>query len=306
MTDRLDENLAAEVKSENRRTGPARQAKQMGLTYAGFGRYLDAKGKVAYVVQDGKLVPYKGMEDIQKMYDKAENATTDEKYQQIKAQADTHSKIYRAQEKEDSRLIKSKFREAQKFNRELNKWTAQIDFTEEQFEALQEYTDTYYDSVNRYLYKGHDEGVDAMRDSDIVRVISAIDSAFDEAQAPFDYTVYTGLSSRYKANKIVEGEQYLFRGYLSTSLDANVAAGGYTDESKDGRVLLQIDIKQGQKALHIDEISNRQGELETILPRGSMVQIVSGPHPIDPTILDPNMGDMNGQVLLFHCVIVEE
>lgn len=306
MIERLDETLADEIKSENNKTAAARQAKKMGLTYAGFGRYLDAKGQVSYVVQNGQLVPFKGLEDVQKMYDKAENASNPEKYKQLKSQADEHSKTYKTRQKEDDKLIRNKAKEFKKTNRELNKYFAQIGFSEQQYDALADYTDTFYDSVNRYLYKGHDEGVDAKKDSDIVGVISAIDSAFEEAEAPFDYSVYTGLSSRYKADKIVPGERYLFRGYLSTSVDPTVAATGYTDETKNGRVLLQIDIQQGQKALHIDEISTKQGESETLLPRGTVLQIISGPHPIDPTILDPNMGDMQGQVVLFHCAIAEE
>lgn len=302
----LNETLADEIKSENSRTAAARQAKKMGLVYAGFGRYLDSKGKVSYVVHDGKLVPYKGIEGVQKMYDKADNAATDEKYKELKSKADEHSRVYKSREKEDQKILRSKSRDIQKVNKSLNQLYTPDLFDDTQLDAIYEYTDNFYDSVNRYLYKGHDEGVDAKKDSDIVGMINTLDAMFEVAEAPFPYTVYTGLSSRYKADKIVADQQYLFRGYLSTSLDPMVASSGYTDAEKNGRVLLQIEIQEGQKALHIDGMSSKEGELETLLPRGSMLQIVSGPHSLDPTILDPNMGDMNGGVVLFHCVIVEE
>lgn len=103
----LNETLADEIKSENSRTAAARQAKKMGLVYAGFGRYLDSKGKVSYVVHDGKLVPYKGIEGVQKMYDKADNAATDEKYKELKSKADEHSRVYKTREKEDQKIFRS-------------------------------------------------------------------------------------------------------------------------------------------------------------------------------------------------------
>lgn len=305
MSDYITETLADEIKSEAKNSA-ARQAKKMGLTYAGFGRYLDSKGKVAYVVHDGKLVPYKGVEGVQKMYDKAENASTDEKYKQLKAQADIHSKIHKTRQREDIKILRSKSKDIEKLNKSLNQLYSPDLFDETQLDAIYDYTDTYYDSVNRYLYKGHDEGVDAKRDSEIVGMINTMDAMFDQAEAPFDYTVYTGLSSRYKADKLAVGQQYLFRGYLSTSLDPMVAASGYTDTEKNGRIILQIEVQEGQKALHIEALSSKEGEMETLLPRGSMIEIISGPHPLDPTVIDPDNGDMEGGIMLFHCVIVEE
>lgn len=306
MNEVLNETLADEVKSENPRTAAARQAKAMGLTYAGFGRYLDSKGNVSHVVHDGRLVPFKGIEGVQKMYDKADNAATDEKYKELKAKADEHSKVYKTRQKEDEKILRSKSRDVKKVNKSLNQLYSPDLFDDNQLDAIYEYTDNFYDSVNRYLYKGHDEGVDAKRDSDIVNMINTLDSMFDQVEAPFSYTVYTGLSGRYKAEKLKAGEQYLFRGYLSTSLDPIVASSGYTDAEKNGRVLLQIEVQEGQKALHIDGVSSKEGEMETLLPRGSTIEIVSGPHPLDPSVLDPDMGDMYGGVSLFHCVIVEE
>jgi hypothetical protein len=304
----LNETLADEVKSENTRSGAARQAKKMGLVYAGFGRYLDAKGRVAYVVQDGKLVPYKGLEDVQKMYDKAQTTTGNpEKTKLLKTQADTQSKVYKTREKEDAKILKTKNKDIIKANKELNKaYTPEL-FDETQLGAIQSYTSDYFESVNRYLYKGHDEGVDAKRDSDIVAVIEAIDSAFENTQAPFDYSVYTALSGRYNADKIIPGEQYLFRGYLSTSLDPMVTSNGLSASENVGQVLLQIEVGQGQKALHIDQLSSAPGDMETLLPRGTMVQIISGPHTLDPTILGQSMDEkkMSG-IALFHCAIVEQ
>lgn len=299
----LNETLADEVKSENNRTAAARQAKQMGLVYAGFGRYLDAKGKVSYVVQDGKLVPYKGLEDVQKMYNKAQTTTGNpEKTKLLKTQADTQSTVYKTREKEDAKILKTKNKDIVKANKELNKAYAPEMFDEQQLGAIQSYTSDFYDAVNRYLYKGHDEGVDAKRDSDIVAVVNAIDSAFENTQAPFNYSVYTALSGRYRADKIVPGEQYLFRGYLSTSLDPMIISS----VENEGQVLLQVEIGQGQKALHIDQLSSAPGDMETLLPRGTMVQVISGPHTLDPSLLGQSADEKSLGIALFHCAIVEQ
>lgn len=298
----LNETLADEVKSENNRTAAARQAKKMGLVYAGFGRYLDAKGSVAYVVQDGKLVPYKGLQDVQKMYDKVQTSANPEKTAQLRQQADTQSAIYKNRQKEDDKILRVKAREVKKTNTALLKAFTPELFTEDQLAAIQSYAGDFFESVNRYLYKGHDEGVDAKRDSDITAVISSLDAAFDSTMAPFPFTTYTALSGRYRAEKIAAGEQYLFRGYLSTSLDPTVTASGFSNSQNGGNVILQIEVQQGQKAIYTEGLTDNQGDMETLLPRGSMLEVVSGPHQLDPSILDPNLES----VLLFHCVIVEE
>ena len=61
----------------------------------------------------------------------------------------------------------------------------------------------------------------------------------------------------------------------------------------------------------MDAISN-SGEMETMLPRGSMVRIVSGPHPVDAAVLgnsDYTMSrnpEEDGGVALFHCILVQD
>lgn len=297
----LNETLADEIKSENPRTQAARDAKKMGLIYGGFGRYLDSKGNVAYTVHDGKLVPFKGLEDVQKMYDKAVSATGNpEKTKQLRTQADTQSAVLKSRQALDQKILRSKNRDAVRMNDKLNRVYGNM-LQDDTIEAIQAYTSDAYESVNRFLYKGHDDGTDSQTEQNILNIVNALDTAFDGMSAPFDYSVYTGLSNRYKAEKIVPGAQYLFRGYLSASLDPNVAVSGF--EETQGQVILQIDITEGQKALHIDGVSSMPDEMETLLPRGTLLQIVSGPHPLDATLLDPNT---KGKISLFHCAVVEE
>lgn len=297
----LTETLADELKSENPRTEAARQAKKMGLTYGGFGRYLDSKGNVTYTVHNGKLVPFKGLEDVQKMYDKAQSSTGNpEKSKELQKQADTQGNVLKTRQNLDQKILRSKNQEAVRTNNKLNKVFGNM-LQDDTIQAIEEYTGNYYEPVNRYLYKGHDEGIDPQTEQNIIGIISALDTAFDGMTAPFDYSTYTGLSNRYKAEKIVPGNQYLFRGYLSTSLDPNVTISGF--QETQGQVLLQVDIATGQKALHIDGVSSSPDEMETLLPRGTVLQVVSGPHALDASILDPNT---QGSISVFHCAIVEE
>ena len=301
--DFLTETLAAEIKAEPR-SAAARQAKKMGLTYVGFGRYTDKKGKVAYIVDDDKLVPYKGKE-ISKLYDKS--FFEDEKGGEASKQLNQLSKVQRKRNTEDNRILKTKKKEIAATHRELQKFYNYRTFTDDELSAIGDYTRDGYAYVNRYLYKGHDEGVDNSTDQQVNATIAGLDSAFEGSEAPFKYNVYTGLSDRYKAEKIKPGMDYIFRGYLSTSLDYNTAIDGFTNSEKP--VVLQIEVNKGQKAIYVDAVSGVDGEQETILPRGSRIRVVSGPHPLSMSVLSGGFDDdeyEGNTIQLFICKLVED
>lgn len=300
----LEESLAAEVKSEPK-TMAAKQARKMGLTYVGFGRYADSKGQVTYTVVDDRLVPYKRDEHIERMYDKADMTNDVDKANEIFRQADQLGKYKKQRAKEDSALISQKNKEIIMTAKQLASLYRPELFDDAELEALQIYTGDGYADVNRYLYKGHDQGTDANTADHIGQIVDALDSAFDETLAPFDFTVYTGLSGRYKAEKIIPGQEYIFRGYISTSLSHEVAISGFT-ESKNS-VVLQIEVAKNQKAIYVDNISSTDGGLETLLPRGSKVRVISGPHPLPTEVVGFGYtGGGEAKISLFHCILVEE
>ena len=297
----LEESLADVVKSEPK-TNAAKEARKMGLTYLGFGRYADRKGNVAYIVVNDKLVPYKKEEEGWKLQDKAVYAKNPEQRKELGKQA---NQIFTARKKtssQDRKILQMNQREAKNFDKELKKFYPPTLFNPTEMEAIEYYTSEGYEAMNRYLYKGHDDGADPNGASYVENMINALDSAFDEAQAPFPYTVYTGLSDRYRPEKIQPGMEY-----ISSSLDYMVSAESFTD-SRDGGVVLQIDVQQGQKALHIGNLSSVEGEMETLLPRGSKVQIISGPHFIPRNAMTGvNYDDEEGSgINLFHCVLVQD
>ena len=178
-------------------------------------------------------------------------------------------------------------------------------FDEAELQAIDDYTSSGYAEINRYLYKGHDDGVSPQQDEIINQTIETLDSAFEETQIPFPYTVYSGLSSRYSADKFQLGGEYIFRGYVSTSLDFNTAIGGFADVGgSDQPVVLQVELKKGQKAIYVDAVSAHEGERETLLPRGSKIKVISGPHVLDSNLFTDAYG--TSTIALFHCTVVED
>lgn len=300
----LEESLAAEVKSEPK-TAAAMQARKMGLNYVGFGRYADSKGQVAYTVVDDRLVPYKRDEHIDRLYDKADMTNDVAKANEITRQANELQKYKKQRSQEDGQIISQKNKEMFMTAKQLSSLYRPEMFSSDEIDAIALYTGDAYVEINRYLYKGHDEGANADTDNYIGGIIDSLDSAFEETQSPFDFTVYTGLSGRYKAEKIIPGQEYIFRGYISTSLSHEVAISGFT-ESKNS-VVLQIEVAKGQKAIYVDNMSDTDGELETLLPRGSKVRVISGPHPLPTDIVGFGYtGEAEAKISLFHCQLIEE
>lgn len=319
----MTESLAAEVKSEPK-TETAMQAKKLGLTYMGFGRYADRQGKLAYMVHKNRLIPYKGDQEVEKMFDKAHQAEwkddgkkgpvdpktgkpKEKPHQTLYKQATELEHVLRKRASADEKVVKQKIRETKKLHKELTNIYHPDMFDEDQSNAIKHYTDNGFEEINRYLYKGHDEGTDHFKGKDIEKYVEDIDSAFEDLQTPFDYSTYTGLSKRYKAEKLKAGDEYIFRGYLSSSIDYMTAIDSFSDiDGKNSSpVVLQIDLKKGQKSLYVDPLADVGGEFETLLPRGTKVRIKSGPHPIHNAAIQ--VGDTEDRIVsLFHCEVVED
>lgn len=291
FNDYIQESLSAEVLKEP--AGEASSmAKKMGLNYVGFGRYADRTGKVKYISKNDKLYPFKGKEEETKKND----IDSEEQVNQTIAIDDSIKNVYK--NKNTKKIIKYDNALKQLYRPEL--------FSPEEIEAIQFYTEKGFTDINRYLYKGFDPDTSPDQANMVVQQIQNIDNAFEEAGAPFDYTVYTGLSSRYDHRKIKPGTDYIFRGYISATLDHDLAINMFTfDEKQDVGVVLEIDIKKGQKSLYLESISNTPGEFEALLPRGTKVTVMGGPMMIDSNITTSGTV-VDKQFALFKCNIIEE
>lgn len=297
----LKESLADEVKSEPK-TKASAEARRMGLTYMGFGRYADKTGKAAYIVHNDALFPIEHTNLTSKMYAQTKNDNP-EKAKAASDQMKTAINVSLNRGREDQKIVKQKNQEAIKVSKELYNFYNRQSFDDDEIEAIEYYTAEGYESINRYLYKGHDEGTDTKKSAKIEQTIESLDEAFEQTEAPFNYTVYTGLSERYKAENFKAGSDYIFRGYVSTTLDFFTSVSMFTQ----GGILLQVDIQKGQKSIYVDGVSSNTGEMETLLPRGSRVKIISGPHPIHgEAIVDLQAYDTKNTLMLFHCKLIED
>ena len=185
--------------------------------------------------------------------------------------------------------------------RKLDKFYAASTFSPEETQAIQDYTEFNFGPINSYLNAGHAEGTPYVSASAIENSVATLDNLFPGRELPMKATVYSGLSSRYKSKNFVPGETYIFRGFVSASL-SNITARGVSDADgkKSENILLQIDLSSGQKAVYIDNITLKQ-EKELLLPRGSAIRVISGPH----TLPQPT-GVEDDSVILFQCEVVDE
>ena len=316
----LDESLASQMMVEPSSEAAA-MAKKMSLTYAGFGRYADKSGKIKYIVKNKKLYPFKGKDveqanldniDVQKdnFALKGQGKKGEGKEVDVMGVLDKKEKTsvqgIKADENIKNKYQKQNTREIIAYDRQLRNLYQPSIFTPDEIDAIKYYTESGFNDINRYLYKGFDPETTPDQANQTVQKIQALDNAFEETGAPFDYTVYTGLSSRYDFRKIKPGKDYIFRGYISTSLDHDTAIDMFTfDQNQDVGVVLEIDIKEGQKSIYLEGVTDTQGEFETLLPRGTKVRVEGGPYMIesDVTTSGNNPGK---QVALFKCSIVEE
>lgn len=308
----LDESLASQMMVEPS-SEAASMAKKMSLTYVGFGRYADKSGKVKYIVKNKKLYPFKGKDVEAAGLDASDaqmNAAAMKGDVNTMAVLDKKQKAsiqgIKADESIKNKYQKQNTREIIAYDRQLRNLYQPSIFTPDEIDAIKYYTESGFNDINRYLYKGFDPETTPDQANQTVQKIQALDNAFEETGAPFDYTVYTGLSSRYDFRKIKPGKDYIFRGYISTSLDHDTAIDMFTFvQNQDVGVVLEIDIREGQKSIYLEGVTDTQGEFETLLPRGTKVRVEGGPYMIesDVTTSGNNPGK---QVALFKCSIVEE
>lgn len=300
--DFLTENLAANVVAEPS-SEAASEAKKLGLTYLGFGRYADETGRVAYTVIRNRLVPFKHAEQLQKMFDRATNGSINDPEQEAVLQK--HLKITRDVKDSDIRALTQTYKDIVRNEKEFKKVYNPANFAPEEISALQAYTNDLFQPINNYLYKGFDDTIDPQTAQDVQNTIVTMDNMLARSQAPFDHIVYTGLTARYDPSKFSQGKDYIFRGYTSCSLDYNTALDVYTQVDQQApKVLLQIDIQRGQNATYVDSLTGTTFDKEVVLPRGSKIRILSGPHNIDDEIIVHH--PRGEQIALFHCQLVQD
>lgn len=340
----LDENLVKLVtKQPSPRSPAARLAKHMGLRYMGFGRYADRDGKIKYVVdKQGNLIPFKSNQDLMNLHQQYNKAKWDdleiydvqraeagiprdekeykkraEKAKAIQRELNQSWKIRSERFREDQKEVFFKTKEERRLDKSLRDFYKSELFNDDEREAIRAYIGAFYEYMNSYLYKGHEPNEDIRSRefiTDMHKAMVNLDQAFEGVQAPFSFPVYTGLGRSVPLEHLRPGSKYIFRGYLSTSISHKVAIDSFSFEHRNGKdkdrhkVVLQIDIQKGDPGIYTSDLSHFKGEKEFLLPRGTMIEIVSGPHPFDQeSIMGYDwhiQGDVATNVMLFHCKLV--
>jgi hypothetical protein len=307
LLDKLDRPSRPSEKSE-----AAAKAKQLGLTYLGFGRYgilnKDRKIHVTHVVKREKLVPI-AQTDWKTDKTTGRIQTTEP----IGKEFDSWKRKYGKKHEKDIESAKkvaddyvlgpldpidlhstfddkmgAKLAKIQKNNANLY-YQAGVHKIKGLTRILDEFTDTT-DDVNRHLYNG--KSADRFEERRATWKIRSMDALFKkpEFKAHHDYTVYTGTKANLKP-----GNNYLFKGYLSTSLTPSTAHDFVDSDKGSFPTIIQIDIKKGQPVIDInaaydaysqdnnnDFISNEhEHEMEHLLPRGSKLKVTEGPYFMD-------------------------
>lgn len=312
----LDENLASIVKSEPK-SKASREAKRLGLKYMGFGRYANKEGKISYIVDQktDKLVPFKGREHLQKVYDqsfelKSKNEPKSfEKVNALDQQAKELSSLYSQRHREDKKILFFKSKEINGKKKLLSSIYNDTVFSDAEKSALKDYRDGAYESINQYLYNGYnpEDPSSAMGDW----YVKTLDDAFEGTELPTPVSAYTGLGAEYTVDNLNPGQSYIFKGYISTSLDWHAPIDSFsqtqTKGKKDVKIVLQIDVSAGAKAIYLDGALNDESmENELLLRRGSKVKIISGPHMLDEDLLRGEFADADTNVALFHCELIND
>jgi hypothetical protein len=145
-------------------------------------------------------------------------------------------------------------------------------------ESIIEYTTNKYREINDYL-----ENDMKPNNNELNIIISNIDKAFEHSpKLSEDIIVYRGLNMPFikdtKRNTQLLLGQYKgkYKGFISTSLDKFSSEMFTFSNTKTPRCcIFKIIVPKGKKCLFLKSISDFEAEDEILLPRNSLISIVS-------------------------------
>jgi len=254
----------------------SQEAKRLGLTYVGFGRYEDQNGQVSHIVQNDKLIPF------------------------AKAIKSKSYKDFSADDYGD--YTKNLQNDVSTIHTELTNAYTPENYDNAELDAVKAYTESAYYDVNQKL-ASLPTGIPADQiqpeyDGDNrPELIAALDSALSKVASPIDFIGYVGLSQDYNTLALQSAKKLKFKGFRSLSIDPNTVL-----QSGDLSVL-QIRVKPGDKGMYLDDYSATPGEGEFLLPRGSAIKVVSGPNKLSGS--HGATEDPNKQIVVFDCELTK-
>jgi hypothetical protein len=135
----------------------------------------------------------------------------------------------------------------------------------ETIDAIKYYTGSGYTTMNNLLRQNKMQ----FKTNDIVNKINLIDQAFRNVP-PLDQSVvvYRGINLDYKLN-----QDFVDKGYVSTSADKNKSLA-FNAHKKNKCCFFEIYLPKGSRVLPLVSISHYKVEMEILLCRNSLFQIV--------------------------------
>lgn len=268
-----DLNYAAQEPSSQ----ASAQAQQLGLVYVGFGRYEDPRTKqVTHIVQNDQLVPFR----------KAIKTNT-----------------YREEQSDDmGNFTAALSPEVEQVAQVLTQVYGPNSYDEKELTAIQDFTTQSYADINDYLsnFPAGTSVKDMMPESpDDTRtdIIAALDSAVKRVRSPVEFITYTKVSDGNKKNEIIPGTQFKLKGFRNTSINL---ASVLTEDSEPASVMLQIRVKKNTRGIYTGQFSQNPAEAEFILPRGTKLEVISGPTKLVGS--DAQSGGKNKEIYYYDCV----
>jgi len=319
IENKLDESIVDNYQEVKPQSTAAREAKKLHLTYIGFGRYTNKQGVITHVVENGQL-----KELTKPVFDYASKSVINDKQvpeKKLRKQEEEHyqkrdADLYQAN-KNFHKFSAEQYKRYRKIRTELKKFYDPEFYDDNEKQALEYYTGDGAEAINQHLYSGkYEQGPQGNEDDDLTQMVDDIDSAMENGPTtPFDFVSYTGLSMRYKKENIKPGQTYVFKGFVSSSINHeealqfagegyNNSFGATSNPLKTSGIILELNIKKGQKGIYLKNLSGYQEEEEFLLPRETAIKIVSGPHYYGHTGIDPDVQDETVLAAIYKCEIV--
>lgn len=264
----------------------SQQAQNLGLQYAGFGRYVDPKSnQVTHIVQNDKLVKFNRA--VKTNTFKTNNADDYGTYGAIMAP------------------------EIQQLHDYLVSQYSPDKYDDDELNAIYSYTNDAYPDINARL-SALPVDVPANKiertspDDTLPDFIAAMDSVMKKSRAPVDFQTYTRMSADYRIEDFQPGMKFKFTSYRNSSINLNTVLNSaqVTQTSFAGRpqvFVLQILVKKNTRGLYAADFSAKPDDFEFILPRGSTLEIVDGPKNLVGS--DAMSQNMNLEVVYFDCKV---
>jgi hypothetical protein len=264
----------------------AQQAKQKKLVHVGFGRYADSKSQqVTHISLNDNLVPFNTgvrtntfMTNNMDDYGNFGQAVSDVTQQVHQTLIQTYSPEH---------------------------------YDDMQLDAIYTFTNGGYVDINNRL-SILPTGISPKRiernapDDTFPELVDSLDSAMKKSRAPIDFITYMALGSEYNVADFAPGVTFQLKTFRDTSINISTIITSATQKQtsfagRDSLVILQLNIKKNSKGMYISDYSSTPEECEFLLPRGTRIEIVSGPNTLVGS--DAISGNMNLEVVYFDCIV---